>query len=111
MDDESSACAKPIGAGDAAHMGPPRNAEYDAPPLLDSTRLVDLVDRYPEWRIGVYCSKCIRMIKLDPAALSKRLGPQASIADVRARLRCRECGGVSDFLIKATLRSGRPARD
>jgi hypothetical protein len=91
-------------------MGPPRNASYDAPPLVDSERLVDLVFRRPEWQIAVYCPACIRTSKLDPAALSKRLGANATIGDMRKRLRCRECGRSKNLLIKAALRSRRPAR-
>jgi hypothetical protein len=92
-------------------MGPPpRNANYDAPPLLDSERLLDLVYRKPEWRISVYCPRCIRSSKLDPADLVKRMGTTATIADVKARLRCRECGRSTDLLIKAALRARRPAR-
>ena len=91
-------------------MGPPRNASYDAPPLLDSERLLDLAFRRSEWRIAVYCPDCMRTSKLDPAVLLKRLGPAATVGDVRTRLRCRECGRSSDLLIKAALQSRRPAR-
>ena len=87
-----------------------RNAEYDAPVLSDEMRLIDLVYRKPEWRISVYCIPCIRSSKLDPAELVKRLGPSATIADVRARLRCRRCGRSEELLIKPALRSRRPAR-
>jgi hypothetical protein len=87
-----------------------RNAEYDAPVLSDEARLLDLVYRKPEWRIYVYCIPCIRGSRLDPAELVKRLGPNATIADVRARLRCRQCGQSKDLLIKPALRSRRPAR-
>jgi hypothetical protein len=91
-------------------MGPPRNASYDAPPLLDSERLLDLVYHRPEWRIAVYCPDCMRTSTLDPAELARRLGPNATIRDVRARLRCRECGRSGDFLIKPALPTRRPAR-
>ena len=91
-------------------MGPPRNAGYDAPPLTDGSRLVDVAHRGSEWRLGVYCPKCIRMVKLDPTDLVNRLGPAATIADLRARLRCRECGRRDELLIKPTLKSRRPAR-
>jgi transposase-like protein len=91
-------------------MGPPRNAGYDAPPLLDSTRLLDLVYRGAEWRIAVYCPQCMRTSKLDPAELTKKIGPNATIADLRARLRCKECGRSWDLLLKPALRSRRPAR-
>lgn len=91
-------------------MGPPRNADYDAPPISEDTRLLDLIHRGSEWRIAVYCPACMRTCKLDPADLMKRIGPDATIANVRARLRCRECGRSTDFLIKSALRSRRPAR-
>lgn len=87
-----------------------RNAEYDAPVLGDSVRLLDLVYRKPEWRIAVYCPRCMRTNNLDPADLTKRLGPSATMADLRARLRCRECGRSRDLLIKPALRARRPAR-
>jgi len=50
------------------------------------------------------------MVKLDPTDLVNRLGPAATIADLRARLRCRECGRRDELLIKPTLKSRRPAR-
>jgi hypothetical protein len=87
-----------------------RNAEYDAPVLSDEMALMDLVYRRPEWRISVYCVPCMRSSKLDPAELVKRLGPTATVGDLRARLRCRQCGRSEELLIKPALRTRRPTR-
>ncbi len=84
-----------------------RNADYDAPVLGETTRLVDLMHRHSEWLISVYCPDCIRTSRLEPAALVKRLGAKATIADLKRRLRCRECGRSWDLLIKPALRSRR----
>lgn len=87
-----------------------RNAEYDAPVLGETTRLLDLMHRYSEWQIAVYCPDCIRTSRLDPEALVKRLGANATIADLKARLKCRECGRTWDLLIKPALKSRRPKK-
>jgi len=90
-------------------VGPPRNADYDAPPFTDGTTLAQIAERGAEWLVGLYCPKCIRFVKKSPAELSARLGPNATIADVKARMHCGECGR-KDFVIKPALRSRRPAR-
>ena len=92
-------------------MIPPRNADYDAPVMSETTVILDLVRRYSEWRIGVYCPRCIRLIKLDPVVLMKQRVPPTTIADLRRRQRCRECGRSDNLLIKPTLGTRRPARD
>jgi hypothetical protein len=52
-------------------------------------RLVDLVENF---RVYAVCAPCGRMHALDLDALVSNLGRAVTVADVRARVRCRACG-------------------
>lgn len=64
---------------------------------MDGMRLAELVARFEQWRIEVYCAKCIRKNRLDPRKLVKQLGADATIGDLARRLKCISCGGRSEF--------------
>jgi hypothetical protein len=46
-------------------------------------------------QLYAYCSACRHSSQLDLTVLRERYGPQLSLTDLRARLRCSRCGARS----------------
>lgn len=52
-------------------------------------RLIDLLESF---RVYALCTPCGRMEAVDLDVVVSRLGREASIGDLRRRVRCRHCG-------------------
>jgi hypothetical protein len=52
-------------------------------------RLTDLLESF---RVYALCVPCGRMEAVSLTAALERLGPTSTVADLRARVRCRGCG-------------------
>jgi uncharacterized Zn finger protein len=57
-----------------------------------------LSDLYGSFEVYALCPPCGRMEALPLAALLERFGREVTLADIRPRLRCRECGHFSQEL-------------
>jgi ribosomal protein L37E len=51
-----------------------------------------LADLASHFELYAVCIECGRMERLDLPPMIERLGEAATVADVRARVRCRDCG-------------------
>jgi hypothetical protein len=52
-------------------------------------RLTDLLESF---RVYALCVPCGRMEAVDMATVIAHLGEESTVADIRARVRCRNCG-------------------
>ena len=49
-------------------------------------------DLHTRFRLYAVCSGCRRMVALPLDELLARLGPTATVSDIRQRVRCHDCG-------------------
>ena len=85
-----------------------KNPERCAPTLSDSTSIAYLAERFPDWRLFVYCGGCVRTRKYDPRELLTRTTPPATVGELRARVSCgKKCR--EDFVkhVKPVLKARR----
>jgi hypothetical protein len=60
------------------------------------------------YALAGYCRDCLRVARLDPAALARRADPHLPVAALRGKLRCSACRGhkvdLAVFRFEADLR-------
>lgn len=97
----------PASATDEFAVGAKTNPDRCAPTLTDAMQLVELVQRYSDWALAVYCVGCMRTARRDPMELSAKYGPGLTIGRLKARLKCPRCANVAGLSVKPVLKRRR----
>ena len=71
-----------------------------------AARVETLAD-YRPLCLTAYYRKCERYRRFDPAELARQFGPGATLALLRRRLRCTECGRPGQMLVDGSDEASR----